>query len=81
MGSEAMEDMLINEHVRNIQNYSRTTWTTRDGEVLKITEMETSHITNVIAMCNRKGIAAPALMYQVLKIRESIKGKSNVNAS
>lgn len=32
------------------------TWTMRDGTVVKVSEMEISHIKNVIAMLERKGL-------------------------
>ena len=34
-------------------------WTTKEGEKLKVSEMETSHLINAYCMCRRKGFVSP----------------------
>lgn len=31
------------------------TWTTRDGRVIKVEDLETDHLANIVAMLRRKG--------------------------
>jgi hypothetical protein len=74
MGSEIMHDILINDLLREQEAQDRKTWTTKAGEMLDIHKMETSHIKNVIDLCNRNEIPAPDLMYRVLETRQIQRG-------
>jgi len=47
----------------------RTTWTTREGKILEISKMETSHIKNCINLLRKKQIPVPSEFYRVLKER------------
>ena len=37
---------------------SAPTWTTRDGRVIKVDDLETDHLANIVAMLKRKGFCS-----------------------
>ena len=62
---------LYNEYEYNIPQRSDTSWTSADGTIYNIYEMETSHIQNCINLCERKGIEPPYEMERELYIRKT----------
>jgi len=74
MGSEMIDELSLDYELWQERFLHDKTWKTKKGEILKIVDMETSHIKNVIAMCNGKDIYAPTLMYQTLQVREIMEG-------
>lgn len=44
------------------QQLARTTWKTREGRILAITDMESDHLDNTIRYLERNGSTVPVLM-------------------
>jgi hypothetical protein len=58
MGSEHLEDMEIRHMIfeSHIEDMAyKGVWNTRDGRVINIKDMETSHLKNTVKMLERKG--------------------------
>jgi hypothetical protein len=72
MGREMLEEANIDKWVEEDLQKSRTTWTTRDGRVLKIQDMDLDHINNTIAYLNKNDKVVPDMMYKVKFIKEVI---------
>jgi len=50
-------------------------WKTKDGRVLKISEMETAHIENTIAMLERNGFCTPDDFWSAVSGASSLNGE------
>lgn len=55
-------------------SFTLNIWITRDGRILKISEMETTHLKHTVAMMRRKGLNQPRvdLMEAIIDVRKTV---------